>query len=186
MVRKRDRYTRLRAERSRPRAPAPKSGWLIADLARITELPLRTLQYYVHLKLIEPIELRGTSTRYQRRELLHLLGIVRTKAEGGISLADAKRKLEALGDSELEAWLATRPLPPLAAEALGLTASGAATQRRSTDAVDAALAGDVPGAFLESSETWRRVCLLPGLELMLSSARKRHQFRLMPLPLRQI
>ena len=81
MVRKRDRYTRLTAKRTRPALPGPTDGWVIAELARIARVPLRTLRYYVQLNLLAPSEFRGTATRYQRRELLRLFGILRLKSE---------------------------------------------------------------------------------------------------------
>ena len=99
MVRKRDRYTRVTAKRTRPALPGPTDGWVIAELARIAQVPLRTLRYYVHLNLLAPSEFRGTATRYQRRELLRLFGILRLKSEVRISLAEIKRKLHALSET---------------------------------------------------------------------------------------
>jgi len=180
MVRKRDRYTRLHAKRTRPKTPAPKTGWVLAELARISQVPLRTLRYYVELNLLEPSEFRGTSTRYQRRELLRLLGILRMKSEARISLAEIKRKLHALGEEQLEEWLLARPLPPAAAVVLGHPALGggtmcselpvhpvreAADARLTDDAAPIALGRSAP--LVAGTETWQRVHLLPGLELVL-------------------
>ena len=78
MARKHYLVTRLRQTRSRPRTPAPKTGWVISELSRITGLPVRRIRYYVEHALIRPAEIRGTATRYQRSELLgahHALGV---------------------------------------------------------------------------------------------------------------
>jgi hypothetical protein len=47
-VRKRDRYTRLRAKRSRPTTPAPMTGWLISELSHMTQVSVRTLRKLRH------------------------------------------------------------------------------------------------------------------------------------------
>ncbi|MBN1611424.1 MAG: MerR family transcriptional regulator [Polyangiaceae bacterium] len=192
MVRKRDAYTRWRAKRSRPKTPAPKNGLVIAELARVSGVSLRTLRYYVQLKLLRPLELRGTATRYPRRELLRLLGILRMKSETRASLAEIRRKLDTLAEKELEAWLLAGPLPADAAAALGITGRGTAGSPRfdaaaGTFDVNASWPGAAvptasgcsepgasePGASAPIAryergtvETWQRVCLLPGLELL--------------------
>ena len=76
-IRKRSKYDRARHRKRRPRTPAPTEGWVIRELARMTETTVRTLRNYVTAGLITPLELRGTSTRYARRELLRLLAVLR-------------------------------------------------------------------------------------------------------------
>ena len=172
MVRKRDRYTRSLDKGKRPNTPAPKVGWLIAELANIAQVPLRTLRYYVQLNLLEPSEFRGTSTRYQRREVLGLLGIVRMLAETRLSLVEIKRKLHALSDAELESWIRSRPLPLIAADALGFAPVApvvALFAAAAPAAVDSSVAFDSSQASPSEVETWQRLRLLPGLDLMLSS-----------------
>jgi DNA-binding transcriptional MerR regulator len=167
-VRKRDRYTRLRAKRTRPKTPAPKTGWVIAELACIAQVPVRRLRHYVQMDLIQPSEFRGTATRYQRRELLRLLGIQRMRAEHA-SLSKIKHTLQPLSDQELEGWLRTGPLSAEAAAALGPATQAASAAslalaegaRARPDAANAGLGMD--------SSTWQRVCLLPGLELMIAA-----------------
>ena len=95
MVRKRDRWTRARDKRSRPKTPAPKAGWLLAELAQLTGLSVTTVRYYVQKRILRPFEFRGTVTRYQRPELLRLLGILRLKTEDNLTLADKKQRLDA-------------------------------------------------------------------------------------------
>ena len=155
MVRKRDWYTRRRAKRSRPKTPAPKTGWVISELARITEVPVRRLRYYVEHRLITPSEFRGTSTRYQRRELLRVLATVRLQAEARTSLKQIQLKLDTMTTPELEQWLRQRPLPPLAAAALGFTMRPMLPETKVLVA--------------KPSSTWQRLCLMPGLELHISS-----------------
>ena len=162
-VRKRSRYTRAREKRtSRPRTPAPTTGWLIRELVQMTDLSVRTLRNYVTRGLLTPTEFRGTATRYQRREVLRLLAIMRARKETKLTLDEIKRRLDAPPESELEAWLRTGPLPAPASAALGIVPEPAP---RDVDAdVD-------PVRGLErwqpQFDTWQRIRLLPGLELML-------------------
>lgn len=162
VVRKRDRYTRLRAKRGRPRTAAPKTGWLLTELSALTRLSIRTLRYYLQVGLIQPVELRGNATRYARRELLRLLYILRAKAAPGSKLKAIKRDLDALGESDLEAWLLRQPVAPNVLEALGLKA-------RSATPAPLAAFGGVAALSTLSTEAWQRVRLLPGLELMVSA-----------------
>jgi DNA-binding transcriptional MerR regulator len=161
MVRKHNAWTKARARyrRHRPKTPAPKNGWLLAELAQLTGLTATTIRYYVQQRLIRPIERRGTATRYERRELLRLLGLTRLKFEGKSTLAEKKRKLEAMGDEKMEEWLRSGPLPLAAASALGFDA---ATANETSAVVQGPLDQQVGGI-----EHWQRITLLPGLELML-------------------
>ena len=160
-VRKRNAYTRGRAKKGRPKTPAPTTGWLIAELSQLTGLSVRALRNYVTVGIIQPLELRGTATRYPRRDFLRLLAMLRMKREGQLRLAEIKRKLDALGDAELEAWLVTQPLAPQVTAALGLTA-----QQPAPPSAPQTNADQNAGSPLEM---WQRLRLLPGLELMLST-----------------
>jgi DNA-binding transcriptional MerR regulator len=168
MIRKRDRYTRLRAKRTRPKTPAPETGWVIAELARIAQVPVRRLRHYVQLGLIQPSEFRGTATRYQRRELLRVLGIQRMRAEQA-SMVKIKQTLQTLSDHELEAWLRTGPLSNEAAAALGPASQVASGISLALAESGRAGAGAANAGFGVDSSTWQRVCLLPGLELMIAA-----------------
>ena len=164
MVRKRNRWTRARdVGHRRPKTPAPKTGWLLAELAAMTGLPVTTLRYYVQQGLLRPAEFRGTLTRYQRPELLRLLGILRLKSEGKSTLAEKRRRLESMSSGNLEKWLVSGPIAPAAAAALGLAAAPPA--RASNPARLAAS----PQTAVELGRTtigfWERITLLPGLEL---------------------
>ena len=160
MVRIRSRYTRERAKRTRPKTPAPKNGWLIAELAHLSQLPVRRIRNYLEHRLIAPTEFRGTATRYPRRELMRVLGIARLRAETGANLAEIKRKLDELGERDLEAWLQTQPLPLPAAAALGFRPASAGV---------ATMAPKLQAAGAHARSTWQRVSLLPGLELMIAA-----------------
>ena len=113
-IRKRSKWDRAGdRHRRRPRTPAPTTGWLIGELAQMTQTTVRTLRNYVATGLITPLELRGTSTRYARRELLRLLALLRARKETKLTLAAIKQKLDAFAEEDLEAWLRNGPLPPL-------------------------------------------------------------------------
>lgn len=88
-------------------------------LAQLSGLRETTVRYYMHQRIIHRIELRGTATRYDRRDLLRLLGIMRLRREEESTLAEKKRKLDAMSTEVLERWLGSDVLPPGAAAALG-------------------------------------------------------------------
>ena len=165
MVRRRSRGERARdVGHRRPKTPAPKTGWLLAELAELTGLPATTLRYYVQQGLLRPAEFRGTLTRYQRPQLLRLLGLLRLKSEGKSTLAAKQRRLDAMTSGDLEQWLASGPIAPAAAAALGFQT---ATHSVASDQV--ALAA-TPSTSIElgraPNEFWQRIALLPGLVLL--------------------
>ena len=161
-VRKRnfhDRWQDRPRQRHRPRTPAPTEGWLLAELAQITQATVRTLRNYVSAGLITPLELRGTSTRYARRELVRLLAVLRARKETKLTLAAIKKKLDEFPEDELEAWLRAGPLLPLAATALGVAPPPA---REAEPNAEPSL--ERWGAQVQ---TLQRIELLPGLALLL-------------------
>lgn len=162
MARKRDRWTRERANRVRPTSQAPKDGWLLTELAQLTEIPASTVRYYVQQRLLRPIEFRGTATRYSRRELMMLLGLHRLEVEGDLTLIERKRRLEERTEQELEQLIGSGPIPDQAAVALGFELTGPTPpdDNSSRDVL-------VPKLGCDLVETWQRIALLPGLELML-------------------
>jgi len=157
-IRKRDRWTRLRDKHLRPRTRAPQTGWLIRELVSMTGVTVRTLRHYVAVGLLKPIEFRGTATRYSRRELLRLLAVVRARRESKLTLEQIRKRLDALNEAELEAWLRAGPLPPAAAAALGIVQETQAVAAPAETGLD---------RWRAQLETWQRVELLPGLELLL-------------------
>lgn len=162
MVRKRV----YRRRGKRPKSLAPTDGWLLKELARLSGLPRTTMRYYMEQKILRPIERRGTATRYPRRALLLVLGITRLKAEGKTSLAEKKRKLDSMGDSELLEWLRVRgAVPVAAARALGIETAPAVT----VSATPVPEVVDVGGAAVEH---WQCVELMPGLSLVIRADAK--------------
>jgi len=126
------RCTGRRLAYHRPKTPAPKNGWLLSELAQLTELPETTVRYYLQRRFIKPIEIRGTVTRYDRHSFLRVLGIMRLKGEEDSTLAEQKRKLDAMDQQELERWLCSGSLPAAAAAALGLVSVLAVQPQRTT------------------------------------------------------
>lgn len=169
MVRRHSAWARSRMTRTRPKTPAPKTGWVISELSRITGMPVRRLRDYVARDLISPLERRGTATRYQRGQLVRLMAIKRFRAEQGLPLAEIKRRMDTMGERELEAWISTAPLPEAVLVALGLGSrpAGVATPPHVTVGTGAAR---VEATNIENSAlgTWYHVELLPGLVLQLS------------------
>jgi len=157
-VRRRSRWDRTRdLRRNRPRTPAPTVGWVIRELSAMTGVSVRTLRNYVSAGLITPTELRGNATRYQRKDLMRLLIVIRERKETKLTLAEMKTKLDAADESTLDAWVRERPLPLLAAAALGILQEPVVTPANAPPA----------SPIHPQAETWQRVQLLPGLELLL-------------------
>jgi DNA-binding transcriptional MerR regulator len=177
MVRKHFSWTRQRSKRSRPKTPAPKTGWVISELSRLSELSVRTIRYYVERGLIRPLEIRGTATRYQRVELLRLLAIPILRAGKRRSVDELKREFERLGESELEKIVITGKTSPEAATALGLSVQNVVSTSAVEDARNVrgelrlAQSNAALGTAIElgASETWHYVRLLPGLDLRVSA-----------------
>jgi DNA-binding transcriptional MerR regulator len=172
MVRKHYRESRQRAafRRRRPKAPAPKHGWLISELAELSEVPFSTVRYYVQLRLLRPIERRGTATRYDRNQFLLLLGLLRLKSDEKSTLAEKKKRLDAMGNEKLESWLRSAPLPVKAAQALGLAPDVSVGSAGPGTAAQAAESGF--GRTNASVEHLQRITLIPGLDLMLRADAK--------------
>jgi DNA-binding transcriptional MerR regulator len=161
----------------RPKTPAPKNGWLLGELARLTELPETTVRYYLQRRVIEPIEIRGTATRYDRHNFLRLLGVMRLKVEEDSTIAEKKRKLDAMGQEQLERWLCNASLPHAAAAALGLDSVLAAQPPRSLAATGFESSANAHSTMLTTTqssneleraavERWEHIALLPGLDLI--------------------
>lgn len=170
MARKHTWYDRRRMTKRRPMTRAPTNGSLIADLMRMTGVPVRTIRYYVAHDVIQPLERRGTLTRYPRRELLRLLGTVRLLGDR-LTLAQAKKRLDALGNPELEVWVREYPLPRAVLAALDADAAGHWPPERFAAAanvakpVPAVAAQPLPVQSARPAEDWHRAELLPGLSL---------------------
>jgi DNA-binding transcriptional MerR regulator len=145
-------------------------GWVLAELAALTGQPRRTIRYYVEQGLLGRPEFRGTATRYQRTHLLRLLAIQRLKSEGVPTLSAIKQRIDAAGDAELLAAVSARPPSTAVATALGLPVTGAApvSAQSSSMVTGGAAAAAGEGEAELTGEAWRRVLLLPGLELLLA------------------
>jgi DNA-binding transcriptional MerR regulator len=162
MVRKRSRYTRARDRLRRPKHPAPRDGFLLSDVARLTAVPVRTLRDYVQRGLLHYSERRGTLTRYPRIEVLRLLGALRLKTQTRATWAAVKRQLDTLSALELERWLVGQGLGSRIAVELGIAplAISAAPHPEGLN---------VPS--VERAATfWQHTELLPGLELFLNAS----------------
>jgi DNA-binding transcriptional MerR regulator len=160
--------------RRRPKTPAPKTGFLLRELSQLSGVKVRTLRDWVAKDLLRPLQIRGTQTRYARSELIRLIAILRLRAETKLPFPQIKRKLEALGEQELERWILSLPLAPLVAQALGLTANtGAAAQAADTPTQPPSGGAETTRLSVASgggaTETWHHVPLLPGLVLQVNT-----------------
>jgi DNA-binding transcriptional MerR regulator len=174
MVRKHTVHWSVRSTRSRPNTPAPKGGWVITDLSRITGIPVRRIRYYVDQDFIRPLEKRGTATRYPRQDLLRLLAIEHVRSQKTWKLDTLKRELDRLGEAELERLVTSKPLTPEAAAALGIQPTALTNlSRHAALPLAQSTTQDGANSLLPSGnnavELWHHVELLPGLKLLLSS-----------------
>lgn len=179
MVRRHSAWARSRMRRSRPKTPAPKSGWVISELSQITGIPVRRLRDYVFRDLIQPLERRGTATRYPRSQLVRVMAIKRMRAEEGLNLDEIKRRMDAMGERELEAWIAAGPLPSAVLQALGLATGQAGTNAAGAASSNGGGTLPWPGSAVAGQEraaagntavaAWYHVQLLPGLVLQFSA-----------------
>jgi len=161
MVRKRTPYTRARDRRRRPKHPAPRDGFLLSDVARLTNVPVRTLRDYVRRGLLHYSERRGTVTRYPRNEVLRLLGAIRLKSQTKAKWAAVKGQLDTFSAPELERWLVEQGLRPEIAVELGIAPLAVSVAPR-PEALDA-------HSTERAVTLWQRTELLPGLELLLDA-----------------
>lgn len=156
MVRKRDYWSSSRRRR-RVRRHVPTEGWLLAELAPLAGVQLRTVQSYLERGALPSAKFYGTATRYGRPFLLRLLAIKRLRSEENLTLAEIGKRLALLTPAELEAFathglvegplskaLGLKPAPPPVAPGSGAPLSPAAESKR---------------------ERWSRVVLLDGLEI---------------------
>jgi DNA-binding transcriptional MerR regulator len=146
----------------RPKSPAPRDGFVISNIARLTGVPVRTLRDYVRRGLLRHSELRGTLTRYPQREVMRLVVALRLKAQTKVSWAEIKRRIDAFDEARLRAWLGEQSLPPALAAELGLAAP-------THDSVSAGASTSSGPPMEQTGECWHRLVLMPGLELFLSA-----------------
>jgi len=96
---------------------------------------------------------------------------LRLRAETRLNLTEIRRRLDPLGEPELEAWLREQPLPPALARVLAANpsdASGSPAQPPTptpTPTQPAQLSAIEPSAAL--IEHWQRIRLEPTLELLI-------------------
>ncbi len=169
MVRKRSAWTRARDRgRKRRRRGPPTEGYTLAQLLELSGVSRRTIAAYAQRGLLVQPEFRGTATRYPRSYLLRLLGIRLLKADGLSSLGAIHKQLQAMGDREIERFVMSRQLSPKVAAALGQAPTAAGPSETT--------ARPRPTAPTSShrAETWQRLQLMPGLELLLRADATSH------------
>jgi DNA-binding transcriptional MerR regulator len=161
------RYRRPDRRRNRVRRPPPKDGFLVRDLARLAGVSVPTIKRYVRHGLLAPVPFYGTATRYPHDYLMSVLALRYWRAQGNKTLAELRRRLDAVTFAEMEQWVTSHPLPAETTAALRSERESNA-QAASPAAAANALIG--PDALLElPAEAWQRWTLMPGLELQLKS-----------------
>ena len=174
VVRKRNAWTRSRERRRRrPKTPAPTTGWVLREFAALTDLSPRSIRYYLQRGVLAAPVFRGTSTRYQRAHLLRALGIRRLQAERVTKLSVIRQRLDVMGEAELLTFVTAQELSEPVRAALQLPprlAGGAEGNAAFADGPPTPIGRATPfDSSVPGGEVWRRVLLLPGLELNVSA-----------------
>ncbi len=179
----------------RQRKPPPTAGYLIAELARLSGVSAVTIKAYIRRGLLGRVKFYGTATRYPREHLVRLLAVKYLKALGLKSLDDVRRKLDGWSPTEMERWVLKFPIHRTTLAALGhpepqkpagpaapvvISATQPSVASSATQppapANESGATGKAPSHATETApdltatlpnESWRRVVLLPGLELHL-------------------
>ena len=115
--------------------------YTVTELAQAGGVGIRTIRHYVAEGLLEKTAFEGPNTRYGREHLVIVLAIRKLKESGVRRLPEIKRRLAGLSVEELAREVLPAPAAPAAPAAAPAPSSGVA------------------------GEAWRRVELIPGLEL---------------------
>ncbi|WP_437485800.1 helix-turn-helix domain-containing protein [Sorangium sp. So ce1014] len=116
-------------------------GYTIGEIAEEAGVSERTIRYWYKRNLFVPPPFAGPGTRYLREHRLQILSIQKLR-EQGLKLPEIKRKLVTMSPADMEALLV--PPPPAVRPP--------------------------PPEPTYAAERWERVVLVPGLELLVSSA----------------
>ena len=81
---------------------------------------LRTLKLYLQRGVVPRPPFRSSATRYERRQLIHLLAVRRFRDEQGLELGEMKTRMNAMTAAELEAFATENIVAGPVAAALGL------------------------------------------------------------------
>ena len=152
------------------------ADYTLAELSALTNVSARTIRYYISVGLLPSPGRDGPATRYPAATLARLRLVVRLRDEH-LPIAEMRRRLEGLGDADIERLVAA-PLPALPPQgaleyvrsllAAGANAGAAATQPppQASDP-SSPPPGPPPGspAPPARSSTWERISLTPDLEL---------------------
>lgn len=157
------------SRRNRDRKPPPKQGVTMVELAQLSGVAAVTIKTYIHRGLLGRVKFYGSATRYPRGHLVRLLAIRFCRAQGMRQLDEIRRKLDAWAPADMEHWILEHPLAPTTLAALGYPVAAAQGSDSATSPAAnldvspmntvAATSGILP------TESWRRVMLMPGLEL---------------------
>jgi DNA-binding transcriptional MerR regulator len=155
------RYRSVDRRHNRKKKKPPTEGYLIDELVRLSGVAGVTIKNYIRRGVLARVKFYGTATRYPRGHLLRLLVIRFLKLNGVRKLDDARRNLDAMTEAEMQRWLLKFPLAPAVVAALGLSPSSTHDTGAQATSTTSSLATTLP------NEAWRKVVLMPGLELQL-------------------
>ena len=160
----------------------PPTDHSIADVAAVTETPVRTIRYYIAQGLLPSAGRTGPAARYDDAFVARLRAIRRLQ-EVHLPLAVIQTTLEGLGEADLREIVERPPQAPEDSASdyvkrLLAEAPASAARERSVDDRDALFIAppSAPAAWPDLSEPtvepaqaershWERIVLAPGIEL---------------------
>ncbi len=145
-------------------------GWQHSELAALAGIGLRAMRYYFERNLLPRPSFRGTATRYGRPHLLRVVAIQKLKRDGNLTLDAIRRRLGAMSADELERYATSGLVAGPLATALGVVVHETAAMAVSPEAEPPPVAPTEESATRPVAlESWNRVTLLPGLELLVKA-----------------
>ncbi len=143
---------RPRRRKVRRKSPVVQAVGLTGEeLAAKAGVELRSIRYYIAQRLLPAARFRGASTRYEPEHLVRLLMVKKLKAEN-LTLREIRTRMALMSYAEIEAAVAPMLGAPTKANVQPPAAEGTLTT-----------------AETRTAETWRRLVILPGVELFVQS-----------------
>ena len=146
----------------RPSRAKPKTGWTLRQLATLSGVAVRTIRLYLQREVLPRPPFMGSATRYQARQLVHLIAIRRLRSAEKLTLATIRTRLQALSPDEIQAFATENLGAGPIADALGIKPPPGPPPRSVSGLATYIATVGVPPA---SIRRWMHFELALGLEL---------------------
>lgn len=136
----------------------------LPTLARLARIQPRTVRVYITQKVLPSAVFRGKKTTYDDDHLTRILAIRHLLHAERLSFPEIRNKFARLSSAEIAALVPR----PVARQVVSPSAAPAKAEEAPRE-VAAPAPASAKSAPEDAGETWKRVPLLPGLELHVSS-----------------